>query len=68
MSKDKNSRPAGRDLHIGIVGAGVMGRGIAQLFLQAGYPVRLYDTRSGALDSAAEFIGKMVGRQVDKGR
>ena len=68
MSKDKNSRSAGRDLHIGIVGAGVMGRGIAQLFLQAGYPVRLYDTQAGALDDAAEFIGKMVGRQVDKGR
>ena len=55
-------------LRIGIVGAGVMGRGIAQLFLQAGYPVRLYDTQAGALDGAAEFIGKMVGRQVEKGR
>ena len=55
-------------LHIGIVGAGVMGRGIAQLFLQAGYPVRLYDTQAGALDGAAEFIGKMAGRQAVKGR
>ena len=45
-----------------------MGRGIAQLFLQAGYPVRLYDSQAGALDSAAEFIGRMVRRQVDKGR
>ena len=53
---------------MGIVGAGVMGRGIAQLFLQAGYPVRLYDSQAGALDSAAEFVGKMIGRQVDKGR
>ena len=68
MSKDKNIAPAQRDLCIGIVGAGVMGRGIAQLFLQAGYPVRLYDTQAGALDGAAEFVGKMVGRQIEKGR
>ena len=68
MSKDKNSHPAEHDLRIGVAGAGVMGRGIAQLFLQAGYPVRLYDTQAGALDGAAEFIGKMVGRQVEKGR
>lgn len=68
MSRDKTSHPVERDRNIGIVGAGVMGRGIAQLFLQVGYPVRLYDTQAGALDGAAEFIGKMVGRQVEKGR
>ena len=68
MSNDKNGQPSGRNKCIGIVGAGVMGRGIAQLFLQAGYPVRLYDAQAGALDSAAEFIGRMVRRQVDKGR
>ena len=68
MTNKTKTGPAGRDLRIGIVGAGVMGRGIAQLFLQAGYPVRLYDTQAGALDNAAEFIGKMVGHQVDKGR
>ena len=68
MSENKNGRPAGRDPRIGIVGAGVMGRGIAQLFLQAGYPVRLYDTQAGALEGAAEFVGKMIGRQVEKGR
>ena len=68
MTNKTKTSPAGRDLCIGIVGAGVMGRGIAQLFLQAGYPVRLYDTEAGALDAAAEFVGKMVGRQVEKGR
>ena len=68
MSKDNNTRPPGREQHIGIVGAGVMGRGIAQLFLQAGHPVWLYDTRAEARDSAAEFVHKMIGRQVDKGK
>ena len=68
MTNKTKTSPAQRDLRIGIVGAGVMGRGIAQLFLQAGYPVRLYDTQAGALDGAAEFVGRMIGRQVEKGR
>ena len=65
MSNSKNDSDKER---IGIIGAGVMGRGIAQLFLQSGYPVCLYDADAGALSNAAEFIRKMVNRQVDKGR
>ena len=68
MSNGNNEHTDRRDRRIGIIGAGVMGRGIAQLFLQSGYPVCLYDADTGALDSASEFIGKMVKRQVDKGR
>ena len=68
MSESKHDHTSGRAGRIGVIGAGVMGRGIAQLFLQAGSHVWLYDTHSGALDSASGFIGKMVGRQVDKGR
>jgi len=30
---------------IGVVGAGTMGHGIAQVFAQAGYPVYLVDTK-----------------------
>ena len=62
-----NNKKAG-DRRIGVVGAGIMGRGIAQLFLQAGYPVWLYDTQAGAREDAAAFIGNMIGRQVEKGR
>jgi len=29
--------------HIAVVGAGIMGHGIAQAFAQKGYPVSLYD-------------------------
>ena len=68
MSNDKSGREAARGQRIGIIGAGVMGRGIAQLFLQAGHRVWLHDSEAGALDRAAEFIGRMIGRQVDKGR
>lgn len=52
---------------IGIIGAGVMGRGIAQLFAQAGYPTRLHDTDPTAAQAAADFIRQMVQRQVAKG-
>ena len=68
MSEDHNAHLAAPDLCIGIVGAGVMGRGIAQLLLQAGCPVRFYDSQHEALEGAAQFISKMIGRQVAKGR
>ena len=67
MLNPKSDHAAESSIRVGIIGAGVMGRGIAQLFVQAGYPVWLYDSQPGALDSAAEFIGRMIGRQVDKG-
>jgi 3-hydroxybutyryl-CoA dehydrogenase len=52
---------------VGVVGAGVMGRGIVQLFAQAGYPVRFYDSRPGACDEAADFVVRMLRRAADKG-
>ncbi|MDJ0655585.1 MAG: 3-hydroxyacyl-CoA dehydrogenase [Xanthomonadales bacterium] len=51
---------------IGVVGAGVMGRGIVQLFAQAGHRVLLTDNRSGAAEAAEAFVEKMIRRQVDK--
>ncbi|MBO9499063.1 MAG: 3-hydroxyacyl-CoA dehydrogenase [Novosphingobium sp.] len=52
---------------IGVVGAGVMGRGIVQLFAQAGHKVRLFDADAGAVAKAVEFVGGMIDRQVAKG-
>ena len=37
---------------VGVIGAGTMGNGIAQVFTHAGYEVRLVDTASSALDRA----------------
>ena len=37
---------------VGVVGAGAMGRGIAQMATQAGCAVRLYDTQAAARDAA----------------
>ncbi len=52
----------------GIVGAGVMGRGIAQLFATAGIHVRLHDTAPGAARAAIASIGDVMDRSVSKGR
>ncbi|WP_304309135.1 3-hydroxyacyl-CoA dehydrogenase [Pseudacidovorax intermedius] len=53
---------------IGVVGAGTMGRGIAQLFLQAGHTVRCHDAQPGAAAKAVEYVDNMLARAVEKGR
>ena len=53
---------------IGVIGAGTMGNGIAQVFAQSGYDVHLVDAVSPALDRARSTIEKSLGRFVDKGR
>ncbi len=56
------------DLLLGIVGSGVMGRGIAQVAASAGLRVRLHDARPGAVAEAREFVARMLRRQAEKGR
>ena len=51
-----------------IVGAGIMGRGIAQVFAAAGIRTRLYDTAPNAARAAIAFINDVVNRAVSKGR
>ncbi|HYF20529.1 MAG TPA: 3-hydroxyacyl-CoA dehydrogenase, partial [Ramlibacter sp.] len=53
---------------VGVVGAGAMGRGIAQIAAQAGSTVRLHDTQPGAVDRALQDIGTQWDRQREKGR
>ncbi len=53
---------------IGVVGSGAMGRGIAQLFAQAGIGVRLHDANPTALSSALAALGESFAKLVDKGR
>jgi len=53
---------------IGIIGAGTMGNGIAQVFAQAGFEVRLVDAAPGALDRARATIEKSLTKLVEKGR
>jgi 3-hydroxybutyryl-CoA dehydrogenase len=53
--------------HIGVVGSGTMGSGIAQVFAQAGYRVSLQDVSSPALDAARRRIEGSLGKFVSKG-
>ncbi|MEV0343487.1 3-hydroxyacyl-CoA dehydrogenase [Nocardia sp. NPDC050713] len=53
---------------IRIVGAGAMGRGIAQVAATAGYRVELTDADAAAVPSALEFVAAMIQRSVDKGK
>lgn len=53
---------------IGIVGAGAMGRGIAQIAAQAGVRVRLFDVHAGAADAARESVIAQLTRLQEKGK
>ena len=51
-----------------VVGAGLMGSGIAQNAITSGYTVTLNDQRQDALERAKTNIEKMLKRDVEKGR
>ena len=53
---------------IGVVGAGTMGSGIAQVFAQAGFRVELVDVAQPMLDRARATIEKSLTRFVEKGK
>lgn len=52
---------------IAVVGAGTMGNGIAHVFAQNGFSVKLIDVNPGQLLKAKETITKNLDRQVAKG-
>lgn len=52
---------------VGIVGAGTMGRGIAQLAASHGHEVLLHDVDPAALDQAVERIRRGVARRDARG-
>lgn len=53
---------------IGIVGAGVMGQGIAQVAVTGGLDVALYDARSEAVSDACAKVAQRLERLEEKGR
>ena len=54
--------------HVGVIGAGTMGNGIAQVFAQAGFSVQLVDVATPMLDRAKRTIEKSLGKFVEKGK
>ena len=53
--------------HIGVIGAGQMGNGIAHVCAIAGLPVILLDAKPAALDSALATMARNMDRQVNRG-
>jgi 3-hydroxybutyryl-CoA dehydrogenase len=53
---------------VGVVGAGAMGRGIAQIAAQAGSIVKLYDTQPAAIAKAQAELFTQWDRLREKGR
>jgi len=53
---------------IGVVGAGQMGRGIAQVAAASNYRVYLNDVSQAGLDFALDFIQKQMHRGVEKSK
>ena len=53
---------------VGVVGAGAMGAGIAQIASQAGHQVILYDLSQTTLDESASKLAKVMARLVEKKR
>ena len=49
---------------VGVIGAGQMGNGIAQVFALAGFDVALHDVSAAALEAAPEIIAGHIDRQV----
>ncbi len=52
--------------HIAVIGAGTMGNGIAHVFAQNGFQVKLIDISETALEKAVATIGKNMDRMVAK--
>ena len=53
---------------IAVIGSGIMGSGIAQVALQSGFPVRLYDISEANLQKGTAYIQKNLDRAVEKGK
>jgi len=53
---------------VGVIGAGTMGNGIAQVFAQSGFSVTLVDVAPAMLDRAKTTIEKSLAKFVEKGK
>lgn len=55
-------------IEVGVLGAGSMGAGIAQVAAQSGHQVVLCDTSQEQLDNAKAKLAKVMARLVEKGK
>lgn len=55
-------------MHIGVIGSGAMGTGIAQVFATAGHQVSLYDNNPKALEKSEKSLKNLFHKLIEKGR
>ena len=60
--------PLARESVVGVIGAGTMGAGIAEVAAAAGHPVRLHDNRAGAAAEACTALAARLDKRVARGR
>ncbi len=53
---------------VGVLGAGTMGTGIAQVAAQSGHEVILVDVNKKAIENAKDKLNKIVDRLIEKGK
>src|SRR5512138_1524834 len=56
------------DLVMGIIGTGVMGRGIAQIAAQSGVSVLMHDAKPGAALDAQKSVHATLSKLAEKGK
>ncbi|MBL1218383.1 MAG: 3-hydroxyacyl-CoA dehydrogenase [Planctomycetes bacterium] len=64
MTQDGNAKPES----IGILGAGCMGRGIAQVAATHGHPIHILDIDRATAEGGIQAINQRLDRMVAKGR
>lgn len=67
-SSTTNNQTQHSNLQIGIIGAGAMGAGIAQVAAMAGHQVLIYDNNKIALDKAIKNLEATLIKLVDKNK
>ncbi len=68
VSENSFSFEMSRIANVGVIGAGAMGHGIAQVFAQAGYDVKLNDVSLEFVNKGITRIDGNLARSVAKGR
>jgi 3-hydroxybutyryl-CoA dehydrogenase len=60
--------PLDKNTQVGVLGAGAMGSGIAQVAASAGHSVIVVDSHAPSIEKARQSIPKTLARDVEKGR
>src|SRR3984885_8066475 len=62
------NQPIPPDTVVGVIGAGTMGAGIAEVVSSAGYPVKIFDSVPEAVTRALQKVNRSLNKSVGKGR